>query len=60
MSTGYYVYLNEGVVKLVSVRYFFMEQVTLSWVLKDSRFPGKERGDGLKEGMEFPGRLENQ
>lgn len=60
MSTGYYVYLNEGVVKLVSVRYFFMEQVTLSWVLKDSRFPGKERGDGMKEGMEFPGRLENQ
>ena len=60
MSTGYYVYLNEGVVKLVSVRYFFMEQVTLSWVLKDSRFPGKERGEGMKEGMEFPGRLENQ
>lgn len=51
MSTGYYVCLNEGVVKLVSVRYVFMEQVTLSWVSKDNSFPGKERGDGMKEGI---------
>lgn len=60
MSTGYYVCLNEGVVKLVSVRYVFMEQVTLVGSRRIIVSQGKKGGMWYEEGMEFPGRLENQ